>query len=96
MVLNKIDKIVLMKRASVEDKIHDVLKNFSINQVKIDAPTGFFGVFEVSTKDSTGLAELKSFIRQRASRLDLKKYDHRDNYRDLPIIGQEKAPKKKN
>jgi GTP-binding protein EngB required for normal cell division len=89
-VLNKADKINELKRSILHQKLAEVLTSFQISVLGADADTGLLGIIDVSTIHNTGIKELKSIIQHRITRIDLSKYDSRDNYKQLPVIGHEK------
>ena len=83
-VINKCDKVNVYKRASLQEKIRDVLSNFDL-EVGGNNPD-ILQVFETSAKKKEGIDVLKRYIRRRADRLDFKKYDTRSTLKDQPSI----------
>jgi GTP-binding protein EngB required for normal cell division len=85
-VFNKSDKINSYKQKEILTLFTQVLADFSILVGNHDTEGGILEIFWVSTKTQKGISELKTFISDRASQLDLTAFDPRSQLKDLPSI----------
>ena len=77
-VLNKKDKVNSYQLQQIRSDLETVLQDSHIELQGIDAQDGLLMILETSTKQKQGIKELKTAIRQRAGKIDYKKYpqDH--------------------
>lgn len=104
LVLNKIDKMNKFTLNQTREKLHTALSELNLlpnSEIKVESESnnenlaGLVEIIETSTKDQHGIKELKQIILKFSSKLDLSKYDSRENFHSLPPISIKKSPSKK-
>ena len=94
-VLNKMDKLNIYQIKAVKEKLRHVMEDFDIPWDSEDQPNAeHTKIFTISAKKQQNMDELKQYIQDKASLLDLSKYDPRDKSDQLPKSRPTKKQKK--
>ena len=94
LVLNKVDKLNKYQIKAVKEKLDLVLKDFKITMDSNEHPNSEQAkIFTISAKKQENVLDLKQYIQDKASLLDLSKYDPRNRLEKSPPINSQKKPK---
>jgi len=92
--LNKIYKVVKVKRPIIREKLLEACHAFEIHISTPENPSKFLDLIETSVVKGEGIRSIKNHIHTLAKKINLKNYDDRNQYRQLPVIGSKEKEDK--